>query len=157
MQRDKIVRILRVAWSIVFGILSVLLIGLWVRSYWVLDFVHEQDTQLVQTTIGSEVGKIYLAHFDAVIGYKGSPQNISGPHGWEFVSRQPVADNRLPHFVWKRDASGVYFSLSHWSIAIFAALIGALPWLRLQFSLRTLLIAITLIAVVLGLVVWAMK
>ncbi len=150
-------RKLRIAWSVGCGIACVLLMVLWVRSFWVLDFVHRQNANLIQTTIGSEVGKIYLAHFDAVVGYKDAPHNISGPHGWRLVSRRPVDDPNSPHFVWKRDAAGVYLSLSHWSIAVFAALIGGTIWLPYRFSLRTLLIATTLVAVVLGLIVWVTR
>jgi hypothetical protein len=42
-------------------------------------------------------------------------------------------------------------------LAAAAALLAALPWIRCQFSLRTLLIATTLVAVALGLIVWAAK
>ncbi len=47
----------------------------------------------------------------------------------------------------------------HWIVALVAALVGALPWaLKIRrFSLRTLLIATTLVAVVLGLAVWASR
>ena len=34
---------------------------------------------------------------------------------------------------------------------------GVAPWLRWRFSLRTLLIATTLVAVVLGLIVWSVR
>jgi hypothetical protein len=50
--------------------------------------------------------------------------------------------------------------LYHWSFAIFFATLAAipwLPWLSYRFSLRTLLIATTLIAVLLGFAVWAMR
>jgi hypothetical protein len=150
-------RKLRIAFSATCLIACVLLIGLWVRSYWILDFVHRQSTKLIQTTIGSEVGKIYLAHFDAAVGYKDHPHFISGPHGWNFVSRPPVADPNSPHFMWKQDAAGVYLSLSHWSVAVFAALIGGSIWLPCRFSLRTLLIATTLVAAMLGLIVAVLR
>jgi hypothetical protein len=42
----------------------------------------------------------------------------------------------------------------HWMLVLLVGGIGTIPWLRFQFSLRTLLIATTLVAVVLGLVVW---
>jgi hypothetical protein len=48
------------------------------------------------------------------------------------------------------------FSISHWMcVTVFVGLV-CLPWLRWsnRFSLRTLLIATTLVAVVLGLAVW---
>jgi len=39
----------------------------------------------------------------------------------------------------------------------FAALLFAVPWIPWRFSLRTLLIATTLVAAVLGLVAWVAK
>ena len=45
-------------------------------------------------------------------------------------------------------------SIPHWFAVALAATFAATPWLRWRFSLRTLLIAITLVALVLGLVVW---
>ena len=42
--------------------------------------------------------------------------------------------------------------LPYWSLVIVAGGFGAMPWIR-RFSLRTLLIATTLVAVVLGLIV----
>ena len=45
----------------------------------------------------------------------------------------------------------------HWFLVMDAALLALLPWvrhLRWRFSLRTLLIATTLVAVVLGLIVY---
>ena len=43
---------------------------------------------------------------------------------------------------------------AHWLPALLFAAVAAIPWLRWRFSLRTLLIATTLVAVVLGLIVW---
>jgi hypothetical protein len=48
-----------------------------------------------------------------------------------------------------------YVYVPHCFAAFLVAMFAALPWLRWRFSLRTLLIATTLIAVVLGLVVYA--
>jgi hypothetical protein len=48
----------------------------------------------------------------------------------------------------------------HWYFAITFAAIAALPWLAwlpYRFSLRTLLIATTLVAVVLGVAVWVSR
>jgi hypothetical protein len=48
----------------------------------------------------------------------------------------------------------------YWFPVATVAMIAVLPWMRelkWQFSLRTLLIATTLIAVVMGLAVWATK
>jgi hypothetical protein len=42
--------------------------------------------------------------------------------------------------------------IPHWVLVLLSAVFAALPWLPWKFSLRTLLIATTLIAVVLGLI-----
>jgi hypothetical protein len=42
-----------------------------------------------------------------------------------------------------------------WVPVLLSVVFAAVPWLRWKFSLRTLLITTTLIAVLLGLVVWA--
>lgn len=45
--------------------------------------------------------------------------------------------------------------MPHWFAVLAAATLAALPWLPFKrFSLRTLLIAITAVALVLGLAVW---
>lgn len=42
------------------------------------------------------------------------------------------------------------FRLPHWCLVSMAGAIAAVPWIRLQYSLRTMLIVMTLVAVVLG-------
>jgi hypothetical protein len=44
-----------------------------------------------------------------------------------------------------------------WLPTLSTVLIAALPWLPWRFSLRTLLIAMTLVAVALGLIVWSVS
>ena len=51
-----------------------------------------------------------------------------------------------------------YFILAapHWFFSLLTLIVAGAPWIRLskRFTLRTLLIATTLVAVVLGLIVW---
>ena len=42
----------------------------------------------------------------------------------------------------------------HWFVLILLAASGMAPWLSWRFSLRTLLIVVTLVAVMLGLIMW---
>jgi hypothetical protein len=50
---------------------------------------------------------------------------------------------------------GVYaLSVSYWLLELVSILAAIAPWVRWRFSLRTLLIATTLVAVVLGAIVW---
>jgi hypothetical protein len=68
--------------------------------------------------------------------------------------------NRGPadHWVFSNvKPNGFHIAVPHWFLIMVSATIAAIPlapWLRLRFSLRTLLLATTLIAVVLGIIVW---
>jgi hypothetical protein len=46
-------------------------------------------------------------------------------------------------------------SLPYWFVIAMSAALATVPWLRWRFTLRTLLIATTLVAVMLGLIVWS--
>jgi hypothetical protein len=46
------------------------------------------------------------------------------------------------------------FCLPHWSLVVLFATLAAVPWLPRRFSVRTLLIVTTLVATLLGLIVW---
>lgn len=68
--------------------------------------------------------------------------------------------NPLLEFRWKRTTKyqvKVIFPL--WSLLLVMAVTSTLPWIRWsrRFSLRTLLIAMTLVAALLGAIVWATK
>jgi hypothetical protein len=43
------------------------------------------------------------------------------------------------------------FGIPYWLLVLLTARIATVPWLKWRFSLRTLLIAVTLLAVLLGL------
>jgi hypothetical protein len=61
-------------------------------------------------------------------------------------------------FHFGRLPNGLY--VPHWFLVLLATTFATLPWIRYfewRFSLRTLLIATTLVAVVLGLIVWAVR
>jgi hypothetical protein len=47
--------------------------------------------------------------------------------------------------------------LQNWLLIILTAALAGVPWIRWRFSLRTLLIATSLVAVVLGLIVYAVR
>jgi hypothetical protein len=50
-----------------------------------------------------------------------------------------------------------FIYVPYWFLILFSSLLAAAAWIRWQFSLRTLLLATTLVAVVLGWVVYATK
>jgi hypothetical protein len=132
-------RELRIAFSATCLIACVQLIALWVRSYWRWDYI--------QSPFGSKGWLLSSLH--GKLGcYAGPPS--AGFTEWRYFCDRiddPKDEIYLPRI----------FSLPDgFSVLVFTVLAAVpwLPWLRWRFSLRTLLIATTLIALVLGTFVW---
>jgi hypothetical protein len=159
-------RKLRIAWSVGWVILASLLCLLWWRSLWTRDLLRKVDNRKIQTTIGSQSGIIYYAHFDTAIAYKGTG-NPKSSYGWKFVSRETY-ENAKYRFSWKllssshesvarKNRDALQIVVPYWFLVTIAVPIGAISWLLVRFSLRTLLIGMTLVATLLGAVVWATR
>jgi hypothetical protein len=153
-------RKLRIAFSAVCGIVCLLLIVLWVRSYVWIEVMTLPAIWGTTIEIGSFKGAFAVgAEQD---GVQWEVERYSAKEWEQFVtSVGPVAP--LPSTVWggiyKTPAATTIF-LPYWLLAIAFAACAASPWrqqLSFRFSLRTLLIAMTLVAVVLGLMVWAAR
>src|SRR5262245_33287233 len=67
MDRPRLIRGLRIAWSAWWGILCVLLVVLWVRSYWRLQIL-EKRSGLEAVQISSVKGSIAIARNFYTIG-----------------------------------------------------------------------------------------
>ena len=139
-------RRLRIAWSVAWGIFAVLLCVLCVWSYWYSETVERGSSQRF-ITVSSTLGRLY-------IWYDGDASQIFWPGGpqWNFYEGRTTIPGS-GSFVGGGQA---YFVIPHLAIAIGSIGLGYMPWLTwsLRFSLRTLLIVTTLVAVVLGLVMW---
>jgi hypothetical protein len=138
----------------------VLLVALWVRSYWRTDAINlggrlgvisESGTlEIVEVVVLAKVSKLEFQGSDLVqlLGSEHplvkSPQQY-GFRGLDFTSR-PVLTPVRPT-VWRTIIA------PYWLVIFVFASTAALPWLTWRFSLRTLLIATTLVAVALGIVV----
>ena len=152
MERSRISRFLRIAVTALSLTACVLLVGLWVRSYYFAD---------VFTSIRSSTKVITVVSCDGRLMVCSTPQTIGHKPG--FVAARTASNSSLPGPpmpYW-----GVHFhhapmqwtlTLWYWSAVIptvIIALLASYPWLRWRFSLRTLLIAMTLVAVALGIFV----
>jgi hypothetical protein len=168
-------RRLRIAWSVVWGSACVLLIALWVRSYWFFDqFIQRQSvTDYVAYTTFR--GQFALGTGDDPVLQQCFTQRWTRRGfrtvEWDAALQGPVAffpSSPHPHdakFIhWPQYSSplmgrGTYTEIiiPYWLSCLAAATLATWPWLKWpkRFSLRTLLIATTLVAVVLGLVVYA--
>ena len=135
-------RKLRIAWSVFWSVAAVLLIVLWVRSYSTIDCLSKsmsgQEIGLISINGRITLASWYGATPDRAISLSHAPvSHYAGYIG--FVLKQASFKTTLAH-----------------PISLMAVcLLAALPWPRRsnRFSLRTLLIATTLVAVVLGLIV----
>jgi hypothetical protein len=134
-------RKLRIAWSVAWGSAGLLLIALWVRSYsWFDSFGMSFDGQN-SYWLGSVVGEMRFA----------TPMTHSQGiwwHTYDTPAKEWVKDE-LP----KRSVVGFWAGQSgiivpHWFFVMVCTATAALPWM--SFSLRTLLIATTILAVGLG-------
>jgi hypothetical protein len=145
---------LRIVWSVVWGVVAVLVVGLWVRSYWWLDTLQFRPTRGPATCcIQCYVGRVAVFTFNEPAAPRlnlKSDRMISKVQSdvdyitsWEkfgLLQAQP-------------GASGVVIPLV--TVVLAAPIIASASWLPERFTLRTLLIATTLVAIVLGLIVWA--
>jgi hypothetical protein len=139
-------RTLRIAWSVFWGLACVLLIVLWIRSYRISDSVYHR-TWLTSSMSGA-IGIVRL----------GPASKAPWPARWTWgtLSRDEFQIIKSPwHFHSDKFETEVVFP--HWIPVLLAGTLTAIPWLCYRFSLRTLLIATTLVAVVLGLAVWAVR
>jgi hypothetical protein len=143
-------RKLRIAWTVGWGLVAVLLIVLWERSYWRLQiFERRVGSQAVQ--ISSVKGRIAIAHLDprATIGRPYLSVVAGDSADW----RKAGASG----FAYYHDGWIAALIAPFWLPALLSVALAVTPWISRswRFSLRTLLVATTLVAVILGLVVYA--
>jgi hypothetical protein len=155
-------RKLRIAWSVGWGVAAVLVCVLWGRSY------RERDE--LRGRVGIDRGFVLYSMWGRVEWddfYL--PRAQIYPLG--FVT---YSGDEVPKFIFPRKRSGVWrvfdfhcenhpqcfiVAAPHWYLVFASAVMGSVPWIgcKWQFSLRTLLIATTLVAALLGLIVYAVR
>ena len=147
-------RKLRIAWSVGCGILCLLLIVSWVRS------LHAED-RLSGNFSRSLRFRVYSSHGCLVCYAPGTPgQQDDYPWQTDFASDFWLKESdpriasvpRVHHH-----PQEMWLTLPHWLLVGVCAAFTALPWIPWRFSLRTLLIGMTVVAVVLGLIVYAVN
>jgi hypothetical protein len=148
MNRPRILRLLRIAASVVCGIACVLLIALWVRSYWWWDSLGHKLHAKCAVAANSFSGQTAFSLYRSAGGtWRYFSERLEG--------RSPSFSPPAPTsgFGVAADSLGTSIFIPHWMLALIFAACGTTPWFRWRFSLRALLIATTFVAVVLGLVV----
>jgi hypothetical protein len=152
-------RKLRIAWSVGWGLAAVLLIVLWVRSYTRQEDAGGKFARIVLSV--ASVRARVVSQFGLVPPLEGG---LSFNANSELTSNTEVYDADLSEVTNKLGFGFFQFPLPtvifpHWFAALLTATLAVMPWIRWtnRFSLRTLLIATTLVAVMLGWIVWAAK
>lgn len=149
-------RKLRIVWAAISGIALVLLCVLWIRSYNTTrsrDVVSRQISSNYSLAVASESGSIFIGAYLTQDYFTGPWQLFHAADG-SWGGRRNV----LKWFHQAVTPNSAKVLVPYWFPVLLCGLSGiasSFPWLRYRFSLRTLLMATTLIAVALGLVEWA--
>ena len=139
-------RTLRIAWSVGWGVVAVLLCVLWARSYFGLS------------TFEVLVTRTHRHYLFSTNGATGILRAVRVFAGFEIANRYLdgyFADlNTHSGLKFVRDSAGSFrvLLISYWLLVPGAVCAATLPWLRWRFGLRTLLIGTTLVAMLLGLI-----
>jgi hypothetical protein len=141
-------RKLRIAWSVEWGLATVLLIVLWARSYWRNDEIHSSHpTEFYNFRFTNGI-------LHAVHGIDDMP--ISNWMCFSYYSREPEPPQLYNGFT---EGGGWQLNIPFWLILAFTSAIGAIPWIisPKRFSLRSFLALASLIAILMGLVAVAFR
>jgi hypothetical protein len=148
-------RKLRIAWSVAWGIAAVLLCVLWARSLSRIERLtwHYSNAKALQ--IGTVPGAIDMGSIvDSPVPVQVQKANRQWMTEW-FESMQLYGGKMSSWFAIWSTTTGSFVRIPNWFLLLGCCGLGSFPWLPFKrFSLRTLLIATTLVAVVLGLIVW---
>jgi hypothetical protein len=153
-------RKLRIAWSVAWGIAAVLLVALWVRSSRMVDLIV------------IPLPNVRWAGIDSVPGALGAgiDNGNNGGYSWAVFDVESYRIDLDPegrfNGVWGRfecSFGQTWFEpwviLPYWFLIVAAVATSAAPWIRhfKRFSLRTLLITTTLLAVALGTILYLLR
>ena len=122
---------------------------LWVRSHYRVDlatYIHSNNIVLHANSLW---GRFMLVVTPISIIDAGGIQS--------YAINQSIRINELPNsflgFCFYHGQNSTIAVIPYWSAALLTGTLTAAPWIPRRFSLRTLLIATTLVAMVLGLIV----
>ncbi len=150
-------RKLRIAFSITCLIACVLLTALWLKSNWCADCV-ERVNGGVNTTIAAAWGVVVVSRTDwNAVGMPAEIRDsINRNENWKHSNRYPEFDYRHRFAFSRKGRFQLQIQTPIWFPVLLFATLAVVPWitslryLKWKFSLRTLMIATTLVAMVLG-------
>jgi hypothetical protein len=146
-------RKLRIAWSVAWGIACLLLVVLWVRSYSRYDNVGLRISGNRLVCANSYWGKLELVTV-YTRAWPNDPQFHWKSRAANWMPATPTWYSGSTVF---QQSTGMV-SLRYWPLILISAALAAMATItHWRFSLRALLIAITLAAVALGVIVYMLR
>lgn len=152
--RRLVLRVLRIAASVVIATACILLVALRTRSYTTCDvFLSRYGRNLAAGVVSFE-GQVYL--FTKATGRIAGPRTAMPVEEASFLDGKFVS-TRTPEF--RVAANSVFVVAHHWQVVVWLSTLGVLCWvpLSMKFNLRTMLIATTLLATLLGAAIQAIQ
>jgi hypothetical protein len=153
-RRDAMLKYLRIAVTALSLTACALLVALWVRSYTWNDIVSRIEISGAFATLGSSVGRAYVVH-----GSNG-PLPGADPTTFPQTNFSTTRERSLgwrsrSGFEWKSHPRYRVVYCPYWFLVFIAVSVAVAPWIHWsrRFSLRTLLIVTTLVAVGLRVVI----
>jgi hypothetical protein len=140
-------RKLRIAWSVAWGVICLLLIALYVRSYWHHDSIWRAISKNEILLAASGSGSFYIQY-----------ANLAAERdtaGWQY-QHKPLS-SAFKGFNWSSSPAYLLVGTPLWLPLILCITAAAIPWYYWRFSLRAMLIAATLISIGLGLIVMMLR
>jgi hypothetical protein len=162
MERSRTIRYLRIVVTAMSLTACMLLVALWVRSYWRYDwfgnlsFIPQGNNSLPKDgcLVESANGVLIVLYIGKVRESYSGVSRLIGSSDWRVTGDE--WESAWNGFRAKVYPNGIIrVSVPHWFLALLTGTAAALSWSKCRFSLRTLLIATTLVAVVLGVIVWS--
>jgi hypothetical protein len=143
-------RILRLANSLLFGVLCVACIAWWVRSYWYADGGYISTFPGEHTAFSSGYGRmcVWFEHSAATEWFNLHCRPLTEPH-------DPNSENRIPIVHLKAfwpTMTRLY--VAHWFLAVATGLLALAPWLPRQISLRGMMICVLAVAFLVATISW---
>ncbi len=153
--RRSYLRYLRIAFSSACGVVCILLVVLWVRSYWWHmsgQTGFASPTNFIVMSYRGEVVVKYVNHSNDIWTWTTTPAKNAGIYNnvplyksWEVLNAIGIGISHVQ--------DGIIVALNYWLAILITTGCIFISYLKPRFSLRALLIASTLVAVLLGAVV----
>ena len=147
-------RKLRIAWSLAFATAALAAATLWVRSQSYLDEYWVSSGPKRAFGVFSAKGSVSFAQQER----KPNSSNYTVGYNYIDIDKCTITKVRtILGFGVGSDSDTSFVRVPYWFAAVLLGTFATTPWLSCRFSLRTLFISTTLIAVALGLIVWSMS